>query len=346
MHAAAVRNIGRMIAIAWLAGAAPGLADSAPVAVDPGARWLEGDGAGEAWDVSARLDDGSHFFVRFWITNEGPGAQTGIAMGYFRRPDGQVAQFRYGRERQRWESGAGGRFLKIASAVLDLRAPYGAVEIDTNRGGMKIYLRFAVPETLPAVCARRDGASGFDVLRMQEPVEGVAWVAGMTSLMAAKGAVDVTHVWSADSEVDTLLRRIDVSGRDGDVAFFATTVTARDGAAGSSCVAVARSGAPIAETRVAAEVVIGQPTGGADRYPLPSRISFRDPQFELTAAPRRELLRVDPLEIVPQPFRALLALRSAPQRIWVEADWQLRLEPGGIDKRGAGSAAITYTNPP
>lgn len=346
MQLAVQRSLLCSIAIAWLAIAAPGLADSARFAVDPGARWLEGDGAGEAWDVSARLDDGSHFFARFWITNEGPGAHTGVAMGYFRRPDGQVAQFRYGRERERWESGAGGRFMRIASAVLDLRAPYGAVEIDTNRGGMKVYLRFAVPETLPAVCARREGDSGFDVLRMQEPVEGVAWVAGMTGLIAAKGAVDVTHAWSAESEVDAMLRRIDVSGRDGDLAFFATTIAARDGAAGPSCVAVARDGAPIAETRAAAEVVIAQPTEGAELYPLPSRISFRDPQVEVTASPRRELLRVDPLEIVPQPFRALLALRSAPQRIWIEADWQLRLESGGSEERGIGSAAITYTNPP
>lgn len=265
-------------------------------------------------------------------------------MGYFRRPGGQVAQFRYGRERERWESGAGGRFVRIASAVLDLRAPYGAVEIDTNKGGMKIYLRFPVPEVLPAVCARREGDSGFDVLRMQEPVEGIAWVAGMTNPIAAKGAVDVTHAWSVDSEVDTVLRRIDVSGRDGDVAVFATTtIAAPDGAAGASCVAVARAGAPIAETRAVAEVAIAQPSGGAERYPLPSRISFRDPQVELTAAPRRELLRVNPLEVVPQPFRALLALRSAPQRIWVEADWQLRLDSGGLEKHGVGLAAITYT---
>lgn len=317
--------------------------------VDPAARLLDGARAGETWDVSARLEDGSHFFVRFWVTNEGPGSHTGVAMGYFVGPDGRVARFRYGRSRDRWQSGAGGRFLRIASAVLDLRAPSGSVEIDTNKGGMKIYLRFDIPEAPPPICARRDGDSGFDVVRLQARVDGTAWVDGMAKPIAARGAVDVTHAWGAASEIDTVLRRIDTSGQEGNLAFFATTVTPPGKAAvETSCIAIVDEGKLVYESHdVAVEHAVTPLAGTGGKYPMPSRLVFRTAESLVTVEPGRELLRVDPLEIVPQPFRALLALRSAPRRAWADGGWQLRLEKGraALERRGRGLTAITYTNP-
>jgi hypothetical protein len=317
--------------------------------VDPAARMLSGDGAGEAWDVSARLEGGSHFFVRFWVTNEGPGSHTGVAMGYFVGPNGDVARFRYGRTRDRWQSGAGGRFLRVASAVLDLRAPSGSVEIDTNKGGMKIYLRFDVPDAPPPICAWRDVESGFDVLRLQGDVDGTAWVEGMAKPIAARGAVDVTHAWGGASEIDMALRRIDASGRDGSVAFFATVVTPPGSAAARSCVAVADRGDLIYESHnVAVDDAATSLAGTENDYPLPSRLVFRSEESLLTVEPTRELLRVNPLELVPQPFRTLLAMRSAPRRAWAEGSWQLRLDQKGaaLERRGRGVTAVTYTNPP
>lgn len=320
------------------------------VVVDPAARLLDGSGAGEAWDISARLDGGAHFFVRFWITNEGPGSHTALAMGYFVRPSGEVSRFRYGRERARWESAADGRFIRIASAVLDLRPPSGSVEIDTDKGGMKVYLRFAMPQTPPAICARRDGAAGFDVLRLQEDIDGIAWVEGMERPLAANGSVDVTHAWGRDSEIDALLRRIDVSGRDGDVAFFATAVTApqrRD--APAACLAVVDGARVVHEVRdPALETGAAALAGGEERYPVPGRLVFRSDAATLTAEPQRALLRVDPLEIVPQPFRMLLGLRSAPRRVWAEGGWSLQWSGAGgkaSERRGRGVTAVTYTNP-
>lgn len=317
-------------------------------AVDPAARMLDGDGAGEAWDVSARLEGGSHFFVRFWVTNEGPGSHTGVAMGYFVAADGRVTRFQYGRTRDRWQSGAGGRFLRIASAVLDLRAPSGSVEIDTNKGGVKIYVRFDIPDAPPPICAWRDGKSGFDVLRLRSDVDGTAWVEGMAKPIAARGTVDITHAWGVASEIDTVLRRVDASGRDGDVAFFATSVTPPGkGAVARSCVAIVDGGDLVYESRDAA-VEEAAPLMATERdYPMPSRLEFRGDALQLTVEPARELLRVNPLEIVPQPFRTLLALRSAPRRAWAEGSWQLRVDQQGADvnRRGTGATAVTYTNP-
>lgn len=335
--------------LAGAAAAAPPI--EPPVAideVDPAARMLDGDGAGEAWDVSARLEGGSHFFVRFWITNEGPGSHTGVAMGYFVGSDGRVTRFQYGRTRDRWQSSERGRFLKVASAVLDLRGPSGSVEIDTDKGGMKIYLRFDIPNALAPICAWRDGKSGFDVLRLQNDVDGTAWIKGMAKPIAARGTVDITHAWGDASEIDTVLRRVDASGRDGDVAYFATSVRPPGvGAVARSCVAVVDGGDVVYESREAA-VEEAAPLAATERdYPMPSRLAFRDDALQLTVEPARELLRVNPLEIVPQPFRTLLSLRSAPRRAWAEGHWQLRLDQKGaaIERRGNGVTAVTYTNP-
>lgn len=322
----------------------------ATVRVDPAARLLDADGAGEAWDVTARLEGGAYFLVRFWVTNEGPGSHTGIAMGYFVAPDGKVSRFRYGRERERWESAADGRFMRVASAVLDLRPPSGSVEIDTNKGGMKIYLRFDMPAAPDPVCALRDGGSGFDVLRLNEQTDGIAWVEGLTTPISGKGTIDITHAWSAESEIDTLLRRIDVSGVDGDIAFFATTMVAPKAKdSPSSCLAVLDGGKKVFESAaVKADTSAPRLAGTEERFPVPSRIELRDAQVTLEIGPEREMLRVNPLEVVPQPFRMLLGLRSSPQRLWADGAWSLKLErPGAkkIERSGRGVTAVTYTNP-
>lgn len=312
---------------------------------------LEGSGAGEAWDVLARLDDGSRFSARFWVTNEGPGSHTGVAMGYFVGADGEISRFRYGRTRDEWQLSAEGRFLKIASAVLDLRAPTGMVQIDTDKGGMKVTLRFAMPAAPAPICARRDSDSGFDVIRVQEKAKGSAWVEGMAAAVDVRGTVDVLHNWGAESEIDTVLRRIDASGRDGDVAFFATTaVSPRNRDVASSCVAVVDAGRPIYQSfETVAEIASSTLNGDEDEYPLARRFVFRSDRLELTVEPEREVLRVDPLEVVPQPFRLLLGLRSAPRRVWAEAKWRLSLaRPGEGDAREArdgGVVAVSYTNP-
>jgi hypothetical protein len=312
---------------------------------------LDGSDAGEAWDVLAQLDDGSRFSARFWVTNEGPGEHTGVAMGYFVRADGEIFRFRYGRTRDEWQLAAAGRYLKVASAVLDLRSPSGMVQIDTDKGGIKVTLRFAMPEAPAAICGRRADGSGFDVLRLQQKAKGSAWVDGMDAAADVRGTIDIVHAWGEDSEIDTVLRRVDASGRDGERAFFATTaVSPRNRGAATSCVAVVADDGPIYQaTEAAVEIATSTLRGSEDDYPVPSRLVFRTDRLGLTVEPQREVLRVDPLEVVPQPFRLLLGLRSSPRRVWAEARWHLTLnQPQGGDALEAsdgGLVAVSYTNP-
>jgi len=332
--------------------ATPAIGDAPPeslTAADPAARMLAGAGADEYWDVRARLQDGAYFFARFWVANEGPGSHTGIAMGTFLAPDGAKADFRYGRERERWTLAGDGRYIRIASAVLDLREPTGRIELDTNKQGIKIYLSFPMERSPPSPCARRDATSGFDVLALGAPLDGLAWTKEMASPLAAKGTIDVTHGWSAEGEIANVHRSIEMSARDGDVAVFASAVVAPNGRR-SACVAVLRGSSLLYQSRVArVEVAPTALERGDPSYPVPDHLRFGDERLEVTVLPARQLLMINPLDAVPQPFRLLLGLRSQPRWLWAEGTWHLRLAGGDgrkpLELRGSGVTAVSYSNP-
>lgn len=307
--------------------------------VDPAARLPAGNSAGEAWDVSARFDDGARFFARFWITNEGPGERTGVVMGYLTRPDGSVADVKYGREKDNWTLAAGGRYLEIASGVLDLRGPTGRVEVDSNKYGRKIYLRFPMPAEPTGPC----GGEDFEVVRLGAPVDGLYWVKGMQEPQAAKGTIAVTHSWGSASEIDRILRRIEVTGRVGDFDVLGISSLAPSGAE-TSCVAAMRGGRVVHEARGATLEVAPASAGNEGKYPLPSAVTFAGTGLNLTVEPGRELVRANPLDIVPQPFRLLLSVRSQPRRISTDSRLRLRLD-GDKEAQGEGLATVTYTNP-
>jgi hypothetical protein len=270
-------------------------------------------------------------------------------MGYFLSSDGTRTDFKYGRTADKWTRADGGRYLQIASAILDLREPDGRVEVDTEKYGMKVFLRFSMTPAAQPTCAHRGEADGFDVLRLGEEVHGLAWVEGMTTPLSAKGTVDITHGWSTRSEIDYLRRRIEVSGSNGEFSFYAASVESPTGER-RDCVAIRRSGATILQADAAATTSGTTALDGAEAaYPVPAALSFRGAELQLDVTPQRQLLRVNPLDIVPQPFRALLALRSSPRRVWTEASWRLKVAaaPGrpSIDASGSGLAALSFTNP-
>ncbi len=318
-------------------------------AVNPAARMLSGDSSGEYWDVRARFEGGAHFLARFWVTNEGPGSHTGIAMGSFLDTDGTRSDFRYGRERSEWTLAGGGRYLEIASAVLDLRPPVGRVELDTNRQGIKIYLRFPIAAAPRAPCARRDETGGFDLLALAAPLDGMAWTKTREAPLAAAGTIDITHGWNTTSEIDDVHRRIEVTARQDDVAVYASVLVAPTGTR-RTCLAVVRGDTLLHEARqVAVEVSATALDGGDEAYPIPTRIRLADDRIQLSVEPQRRLLSINPLAVVPQPFRFFLGLRSRPMRSWSDGTLQLRLTdangspPLAVD--GSTITAVSYSNP-
>lgn len=307
--------------------------------VDPAARLPKSDGGGEAWDVAAQFEDGARFFLRLWITNEGPGDRTGVVTGYLVRPDGSLHDVKYGREKGDWVLAGGGRYLEIASGVLDLRPPTGRVEVDSNKYGRKIYLRFPMPAEPTGPC----GSDGFEVVRLGSEVDGLYWVKGMQEPQAARGILSVTHHWSETSEIDAVARRMEFAGRAGDVDVMAISSRSPSGAE-LNCVAAVRDGKILHEARGATATLAPPAAGGDGKYPLPSAIAFAGTGIHLHVTPGRELVRANPLDFVPQPFRALLSMRSQPRRISTDTTFRLRLD-GGKEAQGKGVATVTYTNP-
>jgi len=61
------------------------------------------------------------------------------------------------------------------------------------------------------------------------------------------------------------------------------------------------------------------------------------------------LLRHDPIEDLPQPYRFLVSLRSRPRRVWAESPFEVKFEAGSdrspSEIRGTGTASVTFTNP-
>jgi hypothetical protein len=82
---------------------------------------------------------------------------------------------------------------------------------------------------------------------------------------------------------------------------------------------------------------------------LPTEWSGKTAGLLLQAAVGREVLRMNPLDLLPQPFRLLLSLGAKPRRVWAEARVTLDF---GEDGEGPthpteirGLAAVTFAQP-
>ncbi len=108
----------------------------------PAARVSKGNSSSEYWDAAALFESGHRVFARFSISNEGPGDDTGYAIGQVVFPDGTVVPFTNGRRKGRWQLSEDGLRMEIGSSVLDLRKPVRKLEVDKNTAGIKLFLRF------------------------------------------------------------------------------------------------------------------------------------------------------------------------------------------------------------
>ncbi|HYD47339.1 MAG TPA: hypothetical protein VEB21_03285 [Terriglobales bacterium] len=320
------------------------LATSAGAAEPPHSRWQarysDAPSATEYWDLSARMDSGHHLFARFFITNEGPGIHTAAGIGTLIQPDGAIVPFRWGRRKGDWTLSADGLLIDIASLVLDMRGQPRRFELDSDKRGIKIHLSFE---------SRGRSVSGdntpvphhFDVLEMAAPIEGSIWVKGMPEAVRTHGVVTLTHAWMDTAESDLVQRQVEVVFTHSDMAVYATDFRGPNGTAWG-WLAVRERGEIVAHASVR-ERGFGEALGGPSRYPLPRTVRLDAEGALLTMTVARELLRLNPIEVVPQPFRFVLSLKMNPQKISATGDCALKL--GSREIRGGCSTAVTYLNP-
>jgi hypothetical protein len=151
------------------------------------------------------------------------------------------------------------------------------------------------------------------------------------------------------SEADIVVQRAELFGKLGDAAFYLNQVTLADGERRSAIVE-----RRVGDVRVSEDVTVvygDRPSGADDAgYIVARRWAISDGSQRLEAVLRREFLRWDPLEILPQPFRLLLSLKGSPRRVWADAD--IQATRSSDDKttatpavRGAGVAVVTFARP-
>jgi hypothetical protein len=302
--------------------------------------------ATEYWDVTAWLVSGHRLLARVLVTNQGPGVQTAAVVGHLILPDGEVVLFKWGRTRDDWQLAAGGRRLTIAKTALDLGGPAVVFEVDSEKKGIQLRLEIAHPTPLVVTEAASDGYAV--AIAMPAPAQARIRVRGMDAAREIPGMAALTHTWTERPEGELLRRRAEFLGRNGDVALYLLDLTLADGARLSTTLA-SRGGSVLAR---ADDVVFdfAGPTPRSDaRYPLAARWDARGGAVGVRVRVARELLRWDPLEILPQPFRTLVALWGRPRRVWADATADLSLIPSGerthLRVRGEGVIAVTYARP-
>ena len=335
-------------ALVVLCVATAGAADPSPVPTgDLAARMSSGAAAMEYWDVTAWLASGHRLLARFLVTNQGPGVQTAAAVGHLILPGGSVVPFKWGRRRDSWTLGAEGRRLTIAKAGLDLGGPAVVLEVDSEKRGIK--LRLEIERNAPLVTTRPESA-GYSVdVAMPAPAHARVWVRGMDAARVVAGTAVLTHTWMERPEGELLRRRVELLSRDGDVALYLCDLTLANGERRSTVVAN-RAGRVLARADDVA-LDFGNTTtfGGDPRYPVASRWDVRSATVAAHVDVSQELLRWDPLEILPLVFRTLVALAGRPQRIWADATVDVTVAPPGektsLRAKGGGMIAVTYARP-
>lgn len=316
---------------------------------DAAARLSPAPEATEYWDLTARFDGGYRLFVRFGITNEGPGERTAGAIWYLVHPDGHVAEFRNGRGEGRWTLSPDRLRIDVASSSLDLRAPVRRLALDTNSQGAKIDLHFPAGDIPLWPAAPSTPTVWTDTLQIAAPMEGTIWERGMATPVAVRGTAALTHAWMDDSIATLVRRRIEFVGTTSDLAFYLSDITTPAGAH-RRWLALERRGSP-AYQATDFELVLGRAAAAAaDRkFPVPGRLVIRDGPIAMDIRPDRPLVRTNPLDTVPQPFRFLFALRIEPQWVWANASFHLTLAAAGdaapIEADGQGILAVSFMNP-
>ena len=307
---------------------APSLAGSAPGApTGIAARPLVGRSASQAWDFAAQLDSGHDLFVRFLITNIGPGESNAAAIWHLVEPDGGIREFRNGRREGEWRLEDAGYRLRIGSSVLTLRGVDRGFSID--KGKVQIHFRVRLPAEFEDEVATEGQQLG--LVSLAAPLDGTFWFRGMEKPVATQGRAVVTQ--SFEARAGAALRRFDFLSFDRDRTLFVSEVLDERGSRKQWI----WFGTPADWVRSDAVVVCDTSTGA---YPIPKRLLGEIPAGQVVIQVEDPFLRYDPLSALPKAFRTVLAWFQRPMRLWARGTYGI----DGTPKQGRGLARLTFND--
>ena len=298
------------------------------------ARLSSADEAMEYWDVTAWFDSGERVVARFLVTNQGPGRRTAAAVGHVIVGDDDVRPFQWGRREGAWAFGANGLRFEIGKATLDLSGGSAVLTVKSTK--RRIDLRLTIEDAFDDSTSR-NLVDSYSIAAMA-PAVARAELAGRT--LTGSGAV--THTWMERPEEDLLRRRDDLYARDGDTTFYVSVLTLTEGGQEQDLV-LDFNGSGISAGGTANVDFSGLLPGSTPEYPVHSIWSGSLAEARWEATLERVRLRMNPLDILPQPFRFLLALGGRPQRIWSDA--RVKVERGKRTAELRGVAVSTFARP-
>jgi len=340
-------------------------------APDPAARLPKGGSAVEYWDLTSEFDSGHHLFVRFAITNEGPGDQLGFATGELIDPEGESTHFRNGRQKSRWTLSRDRLRLDIGKSHLDLHGPRYRLEV--TKSYVKIDISFAPRAGMVIPAGVAPEGYGLDLLALASPTEGTIWLEGMSNGLKLQGRTAAVHTVVRNSETKLVQRRIELfsqrslrqssqqSPRETGTALYVVDFTAPSGKRSRWLRALDETRGPGQDDRLISETRFDIDLGG-DLFPpgkngrkrrhedywIPGHLGLRGDAVMGKATLTEALVERDPLSDLPQPLRFLAGRKSSPRRVWSMAKITVTLKPGSgplpLQFQNRGVAAINFTN--
>jgi len=352
MRLPARRMAGLALALALVAVRAG--ADGETGLLDPSARVPEDGSASEMWDLVAVLESGHRVVSRFLITHLGPGRRNGAVIGYLLGPDGRSVEFRNGRRRSGWELEAEGRSLRMGHSHLEVGAADGSdpghfrLDITKDKVNVDLPFRARSQARIPAK-ALADGYHS-QLLALAAPTRARLWAPGWEEPVVSQGRVTLTHTWTDRAESDAVVRRIELVGLDGPTGLYVSEITTPDGrrrAWARASDLTSGQGHSTTLSEPLAHVGHRELAQRGEGYWIPEAVQLPGGAAEGGADVGRVLLEVDPLGVLPPPFRWIVAWTMRPHRVWAEADFHVTLRAGQspLVASGAGVMVVTFTNP-
>lgn len=302
--------------------------------LDPSARLLDGDEATESWTLFFELASGHRISQRFLLSNAGPGKHNAVAVGHLVEPGRAPYRYVNGRRRARWTLSDDRLFFDIAASHLDLHRP--EAELRISKDDIEIQLFFAMPAAGPsaAVAAERlPGGYHVEALAVASPTRGTLRAPWMEAPIETTGRAWLVHTWLDDQEADLLARRIELYAYDADrkTSFYGIHLRGNgDWESGWGMIVGADGRIIESAINVPARWVErpAESRGGGDApYAPPGGFEVHEGPFSGPITLAREWLRFDPLEVIPQPFRWFVRMRSKPQEVWADARIGVSLSP-------------------